>query len=200
MDMDFALDAFGDEKEKKKNLKRDEDVAALRSFRSSVYVSKFTTLQEYLFKLKHFSIALQERTPRTSAPLLVFAAAVSDFYVPSSQMNEHKIQSSSGPLVLELSQVPKILGFIRAEWAPKALCVSFKLETDESIVLSKARGAIAKYDMSCVVANQLDTRYDKVTVVSLEEERVLTRNPASDEKIEASLVAELARRHAERQA
>lgn len=53
----------------------------------------------------------------------------------------HKIQSADGPLALNLSKVPKMLGVLRGTWAPGAFVVSFKLETDESILLSKVRAA-----------------------------------------------------------
>lgn len=69
-------------------------------------------------------------------------------------MTEHKIQSSSG-LTLELSQVPKVLGTLTHDWAPSAFVVSFKLETDALILLSKASGAIEKYGVHMVVANLL---------------------------------------------
>lgn len=34
-------------------------------------------------------------------------------------------------------QVPKMLGTLRSTWAPDAFIVSFKLETDEQILISK---------------------------------------------------------------
>lgn len=55
---------------------------------------------------------------------------------PSSQA-EHKIQSSGGQLTLDLEQVPKALGVLTGTWAPRAVVVSFKLETDEDLLISK---------------------------------------------------------------
>lgn len=52
---------------------------------------------------------------------------------------EHKIQSAGGPLTLSLERVPKALGTLRALWCPAAMVVSFKLETDERVLLRKAR-------------------------------------------------------------
>lgn len=52
---------------------------------------------------------------------------------------EHKIQSRDGPLELHLDRVPKALGTLRALWAPDALVVSFKLETDEALLEGKVR-------------------------------------------------------------
>lgn len=79
-------------------------------------------------------------------------------------MVQHKIQSSTG-LTLELEQVPKMLGKLVNEWAPHAYVVSFKLETDESILFAKAWGAITKYEVHLVVANILTTRADKCYLV-----------------------------------
>lgn len=36
-------------------------------------------------------------------------------------------------------QVPKMLNVLRHEWVPDAFVVSFKLETDENILLTKVR-------------------------------------------------------------
>jgi hypothetical protein len=79
-------------------------------------------------------------------------------------MAEHKIQSGGG-LSLELSGVPKVLGAVKAEWAPAALVVSFKLETNEHVLLAKAAGALRKYAVDLVVANRLATYKRHVTLV-----------------------------------
>jgi phosphopantothenate-cysteine ligase len=53
-------------------------------------------------------------------------------------METHKIQSDIGSLDIHLDGVPKMLGALR-DWAPEHFAVSFKLETDEAILLKKAR-------------------------------------------------------------
>jgi len=93
--------------------------------------------------------------------MFFLAAAVSDFYVPWSKMEEHKIQSAGGALALSLQPVPKCLGRLRSEWAPRAFCVSFKLETDAALLLRKAHASIDAYAMHMVVANMLHTRKDR---------------------------------------
>lgn len=40
--------------------------------------------------------------------MFYLAAAVSDFYVPASEMPEHKIQSSGGPLQVMGASLPEI--------------------------------------------------------------------------------------------
>lgn len=77
--------------------------------------------------------------------MFYLAAAVADFYVPWKELPEHKIESNSGELKLHLQTVPKALGILRYKWAPNSFVVSFKLETDENILIQKAKSAIKKY-------------------------------------------------------
>lgn len=56
----------------------------------------------------------------------------------------HKIQSSQGPLVLNLQQTPKLLQPLVKDWSPQAFVVSFKLETDVNIISKKARESLNK--------------------------------------------------------
>ena len=121
----------------------------------------FVSVSDYLFLLRE---AAQALAPAGASALLYLAAAVSDFYLPESAMAEHKIQSGGG-LALELSGVPKVLGAVKAEWAPAALVVSFKLETNEHVLLAKAAGALRKYAVDLVVANRLATYKRHVTLV-----------------------------------
>jgi hypothetical protein len=93
--------------------------------------------------------------------MFYLAAAVSDFYVPWPELPEHKIQSGGGGLNLQLQQVPKCLGLLRNNWAPGAFYVSFKLETDEQLLLEKSKASINNYGVHCVVANELHTRTER---------------------------------------
>lgn len=129
----------------------------------------FTTLSEYLWLLRS---ACQALAPLENKAILYLAAAVSDFYIPSNEMvsvlsklnclynvshhyikvithihffqSVHKIPSS-GPPTIQLKLVPKILAPLVSLWVPQAFVVSFKLETDESVLISKARNALNKY-------------------------------------------------------
>ena len=102
----------------------------------------YTSIFEYLLLLKQISIACQDYRSRV---MLYSAAAVSDFYIPFDQMQTHKIQSSDGVPTLQLTNSPKMLLVATKEWLPEAYVVSFKLETDTSILLQKATSAIQKY-------------------------------------------------------
>ena len=128
----------------------------------------FETVLEYLALLQATAQVLGRRLQ--SRCLFYLAAAVSDFYLPPEAMAEHKIQSHGGRggLTLELSNVPKSLGRLVNDWAPASFVVSFKLETDADLVVSKAQKAIETYGVHLVVANQLQTRRDVVYLVSAE--------------------------------
>ncbi|CAM6097822.1 unnamed protein product [Calypogeia fissa] len=144
----------------------------------------YTTLFEYLQILE---IVAERMKSLGRHAMFYLAAAVSDFYVPWETMEEHKIQSSSGPLAMELAQVPKMLPILRKHWVPEAFCVSFKLETDINILLKKARSALKKNDMHAVVANELVTRKQKVTIVTKDGETVVERDQANAD-VESPLV------------
>lgn len=55
------------------------------------------------------------------------------------------MQSEAGAPTISLQLVPKMLEPLVNLWVPHAYVVSFKLETDEGLLISKARGALAKY-------------------------------------------------------
>ena len=140
----------------------------------------FRTIEEYLAKLQ--LIAQTLRHSQTLA-LCYMAAAVSDYYVPYEEKSLHKIQShsttktttaaageeddnASEGLTLQLKSVPKTLGLLKTQWAPEAFLVSFKLETDMSILRQKATSAAQKYGCHLVIGNLLHTRHSKVWILS----------------------------------
>ncbi|KAJ2590754.1 Phosphopantothenate--cysteine ligase cab2 [Coemansia sp. RSA 1797] len=156
----------------------------------------FTTLSDYLFLLREVSMILAPTGPRS---MFYLAAAVSDFFIPSHHMAEHKIQSGTGDLTLRMNQVPKFLRPLVKNWAPLCFIVSFKLETDSQLLAPKAKYALEKYGHQIVVANLLHTRKWQVWLVTRDEEPCLLQVPQEDLKhgrdIEQDIVAELARRH-----
>jgi hypothetical protein len=123
----------------------------------------FRSIEEYLAKLQLCSLALRDSQ---ALAMVYLAAAVSDFYVTSSQKSEHKIQSASGGLTLNLEPVPKVLGLLRSQWAPDAFVCSFKLETDPAILRQKAELAVERYGCHMVVGNILETRYSEVNILA----------------------------------
>lgn len=156
---------------------------------------EFSALSEYLHLLK---AAAQALSTIGSKAMFYLAAAVSDFYIPASEMPEHKIQSSNGPLQLSLNMVPKILSPLVKDWAPQAFVISFKLETDASILLDKAKKALDTYRHQAVVANVLDSRRGYVVVVTRDTqvELILTDDDVKrDIEIEDKIVSNLTLAH-----
>ncbi|XP_011027645.1 PREDICTED: phosphopantothenate--cysteine ligase 2 [Populus euphratica] len=153
----------------------------------------FTTIFEYLQILQSIAMSMKDLG---SLAVFYLAAAVSDFYVPWKSMAEHKIQSASGPLDMRLVQVPKMLSALKKEWAPMAFCISFKLETDSKILLEKAEMALKKYRMHMVVANELSTRKEVVTVVTGNEKILVCRDKTrADSDVEEPLIELIVGRH-----
>lgn len=123
----------------------------------------FTTLSDYFWLLR---AACECLTIFGNRALLYLAAAVSDFYIPSSEIPTHKIQSAAGVPNIQLQLVPKMLAPLVSLWVPHAYVVSFKLETDENILIRKAREALNKYKHKLVIGNMLQTRRQKVVFVT----------------------------------
>lgn len=167
---------------------------------------EFTTVDEYLDKLRSCSGALHTCG---SLGLVYLTAAVSDFYVPYDKMATHKIQSrdygidtssstslpngeergnamtiqSDGTLTVKFYPVPKMIPNIRRIWCPDAFVVSFKLETDSTILQQKSVLAMEKADVHMVIGNVLATRYEKVFV--------LTRDDNVDDKTNQTIMTNL---------
>jgi phosphopantothenate-cysteine ligase len=134
--------------------------------------------------------------------LVYLAAAVSDFYIPKSEMSLHKIQSNVSGLTLELKPVPKMIGKLRNEWCPAAYVVTFKLETDTDLLVKKCQQALAKYQHQAVIGNILEDRKNNVVLmkadaslieINLEREKSLTKN----NEIEELIVKYLTRLHSD---
>ncbi|NWH67053.1 PPCS ligase, partial [Geococcyx californianus] len=149
---------------------------ALRDYRQAtedgaLLAIEFTGLTEYLTLLRAAARAL---APFGSSVMFYLAAAVSDFYIPASEMPEHKIQSTEGPLQITMKMVPKMLSPLVKEWAPEAFVISFKLETDPLILIDKSRQALEKYRHQVVVANVLESRRTSVIVVTKDSQTPLS--------------------------
>ena len=139
---------------------------------------------------------------------------MSDFYLPEAQLPSHKIQSRgsgepsggdggavkispAGELVLRLSPTPKALAALSREWCPGCSVVSFKLETDEALLLQKAQAALDSTAVACVVANLLDSRHTEVRVVQRQGRVAVLRAAAGGaQTLEAQLASALVDLHA----
>ena len=160
----------------------DPEIQALT--KECLFSVPFTTLFEYMFLFRDTHTALNKVG---SHGMTILAAAVSDFYIPVPLMAEDKIQSRAATssnatpptnattltntntnetgLTLNLTNTPKMLGFIRTEWCPQATIVSFKLETNTNILVAKAAGSLQKYGVDIVCANVLGTHRSQVRLI-----------------------------------
>lgn len=164
---------------------------------NSLLLIPFTTVNQYLYTLKLAATTLHSMELRA---LLYLAAAVSDFFLPSSRMPTHKIQAQpSGKLIVDLEQVPKFLRRLVELWAPQAMIVSFKLETDDSILIKKALQALSRYQHQLVIGNLLQSRKNKVVFVKpngLQKWIELTaEQKAQDVEIESLIIPEVKHEH-----
>ena len=157
----------------------------------------FTTLDDYLHLLKCIAILLK---PLKQQAIIYLAAAVSDFFIPHSSLPEHKIQSCGEDLILTLKPVPKIIKDLTNIWACDAFVVTFKLETNEAVLIQKSHAALAAYSHQVVIANILNSRKRKVLVITKEnilDIELSQKDVIEGVEIEQLLIEHLARLHEE---
>lgn len=109
-------------------------------------------------------------------------------------MPTHKMQSGHGAPTISLQLVPKMLAPLVSLWVPHAFVVSFKLETDENLLISKSRESLNKYRHNLVIANLMQTRKHRVIFVTPDTsyEVVLSKEQAhSGLEIEEPIVADV---------
>ncbi|KAL2122011.1 hypothetical protein VTJ04DRAFT_2466 [Mycothermus thermophilus] len=69
-------------------------------------------------------------------------------------------------LIIDLDPVPKFLKNLVEGWSPQGMIVSFKLETDPTILVHKAKYSLDRYQHHLVIGNLLATRKWEVVFVS----------------------------------
>ena len=165
-----------------------------KEFSRNLLCIKFSSLTSYLWLLRLSSQVLSSVSCEERRSLLYLAAAVSDFYIPAGELPEHKIQSSEGPPSVNLQLVPKMLSPLVSQWATNCFVVSFKLETDPDILISKSRAALVKYGHSLVIGNILNTRKREVVFVdrnTTEKLELSTEELEAGTEIEEKIVRKL---------
>lgn len=182
----------------------DEMLLVLRKYHeakrsNSLLLLPFTTVNQYLYTLKSVSTIFQKLG---SHALFYLAAAVSDFFLPSLRMPHHKIQAQpSGKLIVDLEQVPKFLRRLVDNWAPQAMIVSFKLETDNNILIKKASEALKRYQHQLVIGNLLQTRKNEVVFVKQDGTqhwvKLSEEQRAKKTEIESLIIPEVVKEHEE---
>lgn len=119
-------------------------------------------------------------------------------------------------LVIDLDPVPKFLKKLVEAWAPDAMIISFKLETDPSLLLYKCRQSLDRYSHHLVIGNLLSTRKNEVVFVDHQGEQWIRlphkgesegsgaiatgQHPiveGEEEEIESIIIPQCVRRHEE---
>ena len=177
----------------------------------SLLLLPFTTVNQYLWSLKSIAKLLN-----SDGCLFYLAAAVSDFFVPFSRLPKHKIQSRDygsqnsedskvelnssttpdGKLIINLDPVPKFLRRLVESWAQEAMIVSFKLETDESILIKKCTQALDRYNHQLVIGNLLQSRNKEVVFITPDNRSgAWIRLSDKSQHIEELIIPEVIRTH-----
>jgi phosphopantothenate---cysteine ligase (ATP) len=169
---------------------------AYEKYKASLLLVPFQTVTEYLNGLEQICRLLK---PFGRSVLIYACAAVSDYYIPEDQLTEHKIPSGQDELMIRLKPVPKLLGSIKGEYTPDAFVVSFKLETDETVLRDKCLHSGQKYQQDVIIGNLLHTRANQVQIFERLAQQWTTIdrdvNPASSREIEDRIVEFLWNKH-----
>lgn len=166
-------------------------IRTLEQCKERLLTIPFVSVHDYLYLFRALCCELLVCGP---SAMVYAAAAVSDFYIPQSKMVTHKIQSAGGGtgLTISLDPVPKLLPFMQ-DWCPEAFTVTFKLETDASILEHKVHASF-KYGQRAIVGNLLDSHREMVHLYFAEgSEHVVVKR--QQDLIEKQFVTLLCERH-----
>ncbi|KAE9391599.1 DFP-domain-containing protein [Gymnopus androsaceus JB14] len=194
----------------------EKERSSIRSAAGTLHTLTFVTVNDYLWLLRAVS---KELSVLRRKAMYYLAAAVSDFFLPRQKMSEHKIQSGKGSLHIEMDQVPKILKPMVDDWTGKdGYIVSFKLETDQTLLIPKAQTSLQRYGHQIVIGNDLNRRKFEVVFISWKAHSASTSTPIkvkevleedsrfaeswiridphdNNKEIEEDIIAELVTRH-----
>ena len=188
---------FADILKQRKRFPSEQDLGA--PYFENLFIVNYWTIFQYFYFLRFICKRCSEFSSKF---LLYSAAAVSDYFIPESEMSENKIKSGLECLELKLRPVPKALKHVLETWCPECYMVTFKLETNDAELAEKCEKAFKTYNHHCVVGNILTTRRTTVQVffaeagVARREKKVITIDGSScDEWLESPLIDLMCARH-----
>ena len=120
----------------------------------------FTSLAQYLTLLEKCALEINSKN---GTKIILLAAAVSDFDV--CQSANQKIDSSSSFSEIKLKKVEKVISKLTSSWAPLVATFSFKLETNENLILKKSEKYFQQ-GVKGVIGNELLTRRKRIYFIS----------------------------------
>ncbi|RHY81524.1 hypothetical protein DYB26_006175 [Aphanomyces astaci] len=135
---------------------------AAKETRENVFHLCFSTVQQYLFYLQAATKAVDAAGTRA---MIVLAASVLEYYVPSSSSSTGvpssstpadtaaKDKESSSSLSLNLIRVPNLIRKIRQEYAPKSFLVTLKSAANKNQIYNVAFEELEKWGVDAVLAD-----------------------------------------------
>uniref|UniRef100_A0AC35TRX8 DFP domain-containing protein n=1 Tax=Rhabditophanes sp. KR3021 TaxID=114890 RepID=A0AC35TRX8_9BILA len=140
-----------------------EDLKEKNRFKNNLLMISYDHLNEYVECL---GFLLEELQVLSHKLLVYLAAAVSDFYLKEDEMPHHKIQSKGGNLILNLTTVDKESIQELLAKRKDAFMATFKLETNESLLIEKGKRAFENYKHNVVIGNILDKRKTEIVIMT----------------------------------
>ena len=101
------------------------------------------------------------------------------------------------PFVLEFSTASYVAFYVLFLFTYATCYSESKLETDEQILLDKARLALRKYGHKLVIANQLHTRKHRVILVEEDSHEEVTVGEDEQVEIEERIVEKVLAKHSD---
>lgn len=127
-----------------------------KAYRGRLLELPFLDLQEYLFLFRACCRAI---APLGHRACLFLSAGLTKKYIPKSDLrpaSSNPLDQKDGPL--KLSPVPHVVRVARTTWCPKAMIISFKLQTDYYALTEDAHQQLEKLGNHLVVANLVASR------------------------------------------
>lgn len=82
---------------------------------------------------------------------------------------------------------------IKDEWCPNAFLISFKLETNEEVLLEKTYKSLEKTKSDFIIANILQERYERVMIISKSEKMTILKDKMKS--VEEGIVKQIIKLH-----
>ncbi|EDO08188.2 putative DNA / pantothenate metabolism flavoprotein [Babesia bovis T2Bo] len=131
-------------------------------YKSKLFTIAFKLVSEYTNALDMVCRIIHANP---SAAMFFLAAAVSDFKVADDMLPRNKVSSGSD-MTLYFTRMDKVRNIVRDILGNKPVLCCFKLETDESIAVQKAKTLLQGPTYAdAVVLNMLDQRYNTVELI-----------------------------------
>ncbi|GFE53245.1 phosphopantothenate cysteine ligase, putative [Babesia ovis] len=158
-----------------------------RMYKDKLTLITFRVTADYRRAVETVCNALKHKA---ADAMFFLAAAVADFEIPEDMLPRNKVSSDSD-MTLHLVRAEKVRNMVRKIMGNKPTLCCFKLETDQTITMQKAKLLIEEpTSADVVVVNILDQRYNTVELVfsTGETRRLQTKDGDIEEGIVDALI------------